>query len=91
MSDSPIYVFLETARDIVANTPGMVSLSTYENRGALHETLHQFLGPHGQNPFADEGVMDYAIAATGTAAQNELTPRQIRVIQDRRYPGHSAP
>ena len=94
MSDAPIYVFLETARDLVANTPGMVPLNTYENRGALHETLHQFLGPHSQdpnnpsNPVADEGVMDYTIAATGTAAENQLTPHQIRVLQGRTYPGN---
>jgi len=62
MDDDPIYLFLETARDIVANTAGMVSLNTYENRGSLHETLHQFLGPHSadpnnpSNPVADEGV-----------------------------------
>ena len=92
-SDAPVFVFLETIRDVALNMAGTVNQATLEPRVALHETLHQFLGLHSQDPNnpsvlgADEGIMDVNTALTGTAAQNVLTPRQIRVIQGKLYPG----
>lgn len=101
MQNRHICVFLETARDIVDNAgatydPPRDAKNTYVNRGVLHETLHQFLGPHSDpnstdppNPVADEGIMNYNIARTGTAAQNQLTRHQIRYIQKiKYYPGY---
>jgi len=102
-ADEPCFVFLETIRDLAVNVgatadPGMSAEVTYENRVALHESLHQFLGMHSdpnvsppKNPVADEAIMNYTIMQYGTAAQCKLTPRQILVINGTDYPGDSSP
>jgi len=65
-----------------------VALDVLTERVVLHEALHRFLGPHDGDPSTGvaDGVMVYDTALYGTAQQNLLTPRQIRVIQSRQYP-----
>ena len=87
MTDGPIAVYFETIRRVAANYPGAVDEQVIRERLVLHEVLHRFLGPHGA-PGADEGVMNIEpTVLTGTALENQLTPRQIRLMHEQRYPG----
>ena len=88
MTDGPIAVYFETIRDVAANYPGgTVDEQVIRERIVLHEVLHRFLGPHGA-PGADEGVMNVEpTLLTGTALENQLTPRQIRLMHEQSYPG----
>lgn len=92
-SDGSNFIFYETIRDRQANDPlpdppTPVDVDTLQQRVVLHEALHRFLGPHGGDPATGvaEGIMVYDIALYGTPAENNLTPRQIRVMQEKTYP-----
>ena len=91
-ADKSNFIFYETIRDRQINdtdpTRDPVDQETLTQRVVLHEALHRFLGEHGGDPATgvSEGIMLYDVALYGTAEQNELTPRQLRVIQQQNRP-----
>jgi len=89
MHDEAAFIFFETIRDVAANYVGAVNEDTLRERVVLHETAHRFLGPHG-SPGADERVMSVSTCVTGTPAQNGLSARQIKLIQEKGYPTERA-
>ena len=92
-ADGSNFIFYETIRDRqlndpLPNPPTPVDVDTLTERVVFHEALHRFLGPHGGDPDTGvaDGVMVYDTAMYGTPEANELTPRQIRIINQKEYP-----
>jgi hypothetical protein len=75
-ADQPVNIFLETIRDIAAES-GAKSAATIAARTVLHEVVHRFGLAHGPG---DEGVMVASNTIYEDDDENELTGKQLHVI-----------
>jgi hypothetical protein len=73
---SPANIFLETIRDVSANTVDAVDAETLRQRTVVHETLHRFGIPDS----TIAGIMRLATNVLGTADENKLKGSELRAI-----------
>jgi hypothetical protein len=91
--NGPCFIFLETMRDLSANTPRAVDKETLERRSVVHESAHRFnmyhflpegvTGPYNVN---NEGIFDKDIMLKGSDEQNKFTNTQLHIIRGVDHP-----
>ncbi|MEO8494932.1 MAG: hypothetical protein ABI614_07670 [Planctomycetota bacterium] len=74
----PIYIFLETSRDVAATKTGAVAASIITERTVLHEVIHRFGYPRH-----DVGIMDSEKLATGTDEDVRLNGGLLKYLISR--------